>query len=89
MLVPQDIGRVLLNLINNAFYAVNEKVKQIGNSFKPLVVITTSLENDKINIIVSDNGNGIPDSVIEQDFPTLLYYKTNRTGNRAWIEFKL
>ena len=85
--VPQDIGRVLLNLINNAFYAVNEKVKQIGNSFEPLVVITTSLENDKINIIVSDNGNGIPDSVKNKIFQP--FFTTKPTGSGTGLGLSL
>ncbi len=76
--VPQDIGRVLLNLINNAFFAVNEKVTKTGNSFKPLVVITTSMENNKIKIIVSDNGNGIPDTIREKIFQP--FFTTKPTG---------
>ena len=56
--IPQDIGRVLLNLINNAFYAVAEKAKQNGNSFKPLVVVKTTRLDNKIEIRVKTMGKG-------------------------------
>jgi two-component system NtrC family sensor kinase len=61
--VQQDIGRVLLNLFNNAFYAVNEKKKTAGADYKPEVAVTTSAENGKVIIKVKDNGNGIPDAI--------------------------
>ncbi len=60
-IVPQDIGRVLLNLFNNAFYAVNEKAKLANDSYKPLINVATKKINDKIEIRVQDNGNGIPE----------------------------
>ncbi|HET7117159.1 MAG TPA: hypothetical protein VFI29_11740, partial [Hanamia sp.] len=59
-IIPQDIGRVLLNLYNNAFYAVNEKAKLSANSYQPTAKVTTRRINGKIEIIVSDNGGGIP-----------------------------
>src|SRR5262249_33569223 len=60
-IIPQDIGRVILNLINNAFYAVNEKKKLASASggFEPRVVVRTKRLNDHIEIRVEDNGNGI------------------------------
>src|SRR6478609_8084072 len=60
--VPQDIGRVLLNLFNNSFYAVNEKRKNsVGlETYEPTVLVKTKEINDKIEIKVSDNGIGIP-----------------------------
>ncbi|MCB2219045.1 MAG: hypothetical protein KQI35_01530 [Bacteroidetes bacterium] len=76
--VSQDIGRVLLNLINNAFYAVAEKAKQIENSFTPLVVISTLKENDKVKITISDNGNGIPDAIKDKIFQP--FFTTKPTG---------
>ncbi len=63
-IVPQDIGRVLLNLYNNAFYAVNEKKKTADQNYKPTVSVQTKKINDKVEIKVSDNGNGIPQTVI-------------------------
>src|SRR4029078_8834361 len=58
-IVPQDIGRVLLNLYNNAFYAVNEKKKLTANGYQPIAEVKTRRINDKVEISVSDNGNGI------------------------------
>ena len=77
-IVPQDIGRVLLNLLNNAFYAVNEKKKTAGNDYKPTVIIHTKKETDGVEIIVEDNGNGIPQSVIEKIFQP--FFTTKPTG---------
>ncbi|MBS1528100.1 MAG: two-component sensor histidine kinase, partial [Bacteroidetes bacterium] len=61
--IPQDIGRVLLNVINNAFYAVQQKAKIAGPDYKPEVVITTAQQNGAVIISVKDNGNGIPDAI--------------------------
>ena len=58
-IIPQDIGRVLLNLYNNAFYAVSEKKKQLSNGYEPTVAVSTKKINDKVEIRVKDNGNGI------------------------------
>jgi signal transduction histidine kinase len=77
--VPQDIGRVLLNLINNAFYAVSEKAK--GNeeaAYKPMVVVSTKKLNDRIEIQVKDNGNGIPEEIKEKIFQP--FFTTKPTG---------
>ncbi|MGZ3750820.1 MAG: sensor histidine kinase, partial [Mucilaginibacter sp.] len=63
---PQDIGRVLLNLFNNAFYAVNQKQKIAGASYKPEVSLSTSSENGQVVIKVKDNGVGIPDTIKEK-----------------------
>ncbi len=76
--VPQDIGRVILNLINNAFYAVSEKLKQNGNSFKPLVVLSVSMDSNNIKITVKDNGNGIPNTIKDKIFQP--FYTTKPTG---------
>ena len=81
-IVPQDIGRVLLNLFNNAFYAVNEKKKTADENYKPLVLIQTKNISDKLEIRVTDNGNGIPSSINRKNLSTIFYYKTNRTRNR-------
>jgi two-component system NtrC family sensor kinase len=61
--IQQDIGRVLLNLFNNAFYAVNQRQKTAGLDYRPEISITTSTENGLIVIKVKDNGNGIPDTI--------------------------
>ena len=59
----QDIGRVLLNLFNNAFYAVNEKKKTAGNDYKPEVTVSTSSTAKEIEIKIKDNCDGIPDAI--------------------------
>jgi signal transduction histidine kinase len=75
--IPQDIGRVILNLITNAFYAVDEKRKQ-GESFEPTVSVATKKISNKIQITVRDNGNGIPSHVIEKIFQP--FFTTKPTG---------
>jgi signal transduction histidine kinase len=58
-IVAQDIGRVVLNFINNAFYAVNEKKKTANENYEPVLIVSTKKVDDKISISVIDNGNGI------------------------------
>ena len=87
--MPQDIGRVLLNLYNNAFYAVNEKAKQQTAGYKPEVSIKTKKINGKIEMVVSDNGNGIPQNIVDKIFSAVLYHQTYRLRNRVGLEFEL
>jgi len=77
-LVPQDIGRVLLNLVTNAFYAVTEKRNMIANNYEPIVTIKTKKIKDKIEIIVQDNGTGIPQHIMEKIFQP--FFTTKPTG---------
>ena len=76
--VPQDIGRVILNLITNAFYAVNEKAKQGIAGFEPTVSVSTKKEGNKVLVIVKDNGNGIPEHIKEKIFQP--FFTTKPTG---------
>ena len=77
--VPQDIGRVILNLFTNAFYAVDEKKKQEGNSnFSPKVSVSTKLNKNNVEISVKDNGNGIPKKVLDKIFQP--FFTTKPTG---------
>ena len=62
-IIPQDIGRVLMNLFNNAFYAVSEKKKQSPENYPPVISVTTKKTGEKIEISVKDNGNGVPSKV--------------------------
>jgi two-component system NtrC family sensor kinase len=62
----QDMGRVMLNLFNNAFYAVNQRRRTAGADYKPEVSVSTSAENNHVIIRVKDNGNGIPDAIKEK-----------------------
>jgi len=76
--IPQDIGRVILNLITNAFYAVDEKKKSGIANYAPTVSVSTKKINDKIEIRVADNGNGIPQNVIDKIFQP--FFTTKPTG---------
>ena len=78
--VSQDFGRVLLNLINNAFFAVNEKSKTGNKDFKPSVIVKTKLEKKKIIISISDNGSGIPEDVKEKIFQPFFTTKPSGEG---------
>ena len=77
-LVPQDMARVLLNLITNAFYVVGEKKKENIPGYEPSVTVSTKKLDDKIEIRVRDNGNGIPPSVMEKIFQP--FFTTKPTG---------
>jgi two-component system NtrC family sensor kinase len=85
--VPQDFGRVLLNLINNAFFAVNERSKTENKDFKPSVIVKTKFENNKVIISVSDNGSGIPDDVKEKIFQP--FFTTKPTGQGTGLGLSL
>jgi two-component system NtrC family sensor kinase len=85
--VQQDIGRVLLNLFNNAFYAVNEKKKTAEADYKPEVSVTIASENGNIIIKVKDNGNGIPDSI--KDKIMQPFFTTKPTGEGTGLGLSL
>ncbi|MFD3001971.1 sensor histidine kinase [Pontibacter toksunensis] len=76
--VPQEIGRVLLNLFNNAFYAVNEKKQKLKSAFEPVVKVVTRMENEHVIIKVTDNGSGIPKKIIDRIFQP--FFTTKPTG---------
>jgi signal transduction histidine kinase len=76
--VAQDMGRVLLNLVNNAFYAVHEKSKEHLNGYKPTVTIKTSKKADRVELTVADNGGGIPEHIREKIFQP--FFTTKPTG---------
>jgi len=86
-IIPQDIGRVFLNLINNAFYAVNERQKTGGESYRPAVSMSTKKIDGKIEIRVSDNGTGIPDSIKEKIFQP--FFTTKPTGQGTGLGLSL
>ena len=89
--VPQDIGRVVLNLINNAFYAVSEKSKvesqKSGTSYEPTVTVSTKNVGDKIEISVKDNGSGIPEHIKEKIFQP--FFTTKPTGQGTGLGLSL
>jgi two-component system, NtrC family, sensor kinase len=99
-IIPQDIGRVLLNLINNAFYAVNERAnllnlaKQSGEAnltdldYKPTVSVTTQkTDNSQLLISVKDNGSGIPVHIKEKIFQP--FFTTKPTGQGTGLGLSL
>jgi two-component system, NtrC family, sensor kinase len=75
---PQDFGRVLLNIFNNAFYAVKERKMIEDESYRPTVWLSTRINDDKVEIRIKDNGTGIPDSVKEKIFEP--FFTTKPTG---------
>jgi two-component system, NtrC family, sensor kinase len=77
-IIPQDMGRVLLNLYNNAFYAVSDKKKQLPEGYEPAVSVNTKKINGKIEIRIMDNGNGIPQKVVDKIFQP--FFTTKPTG---------
>ena len=85
--VQKDIGRVLRNLFNNAFYAVNEKKKIAGIDYKPEVMVTTSVENEQVIIKVKDNGIGIPDAIKEKIMQP--FFTTKPTGEGTGLGLSL
>ena len=90
--IPQDIGRVLLNLINNAFYAVSNKAKEGLKNFKPQVVVSTQARQtgsgkSVVEIKVKDNGNGIPNDVLDKIFQP--FFTTKPTGQGTGLGLSL
>ena len=93
-IIPQDIGRVILNLITNAFYAVDEKKKTAAENlptgqagYKPTVTVQTKKINDKIEIKVEDNGNGIPQNIADKIFQP--FFTTKPTGQGTGLGLSL
>jgi len=85
--VPQDLGRVILNLINNAFYAVSERKKQQDPGYEPTVTVITSGTGSNITIKVSDNGPGIPKEIIDKIFQP--FFTTKPTGQGTGLGLSL
>jgi signal transduction histidine kinase len=92
--IPQDLGRVILNLINNAFYAVTEKQKaeiltqkKESVKYSPEVIVSTKKIADKILISVKDNGNGIPQKVVDKIFQP--FFTTKPTGQGTGLGLSL
>jgi signal transduction histidine kinase len=103
-IIPQDIGRVLLNIINNAFYAVNEKKKsgpltpeggtgKLQNDYMPLITVRTKLipplegKREAVEVKVSDNGNGIPQNIVDKIFQP--FFTTKPTGQGTGLGLSL
>ena len=86
-IIPQDFGRVLLNLYNNAFYATNEKKKGGGEDYEPTVTVTTKKTEGKIELTVTDNGYGIPQKIVDKIFQP--FFTTKPTGEGTGLGLSL
>ena len=97
-IIPQDIGRVLLNLYNNAFYAVQQKQKKVAAPemtsfekmsflYEPAVSVSTKKVGDKILILVKDNGNGISGKIVDKIFQP--FFTTKPTGQGTGLGLSL
>jgi len=86
-IVPQDMGRVILNLITNAFYVVSEKKKSGSEKFEPTVSISTKKLNNKIFISIADNGTGIPQNIVDKIFQP--FFTTKPTGKGTGLGLSL
>ncbi len=91
-IIPQDIGRVILNLITNAFYVVNEKALSAvatptAAKYEPTVSVSTKKEGNKVLISVKDNGNGIPQKVLDKIFQP--FFTTKPTGQGTGLGLSL
>ncbi|HEY5916978.1 MAG TPA: ATP-binding protein, partial [Chryseolinea sp.] len=89
MVIPQDIGRVMLNLINNAFYAVAKAsaFAKADEDYQPTVTVSTKKFTDKIQISVSDNGTGIPKEALDKIFQP--FFTTKPTGQGTGLGLSL
>ncbi len=95
-IIPQDIGRVILNLITNAFYVVDEKKKAFAEKssfenltslYEPTVSVSTKKVNEKVEITVQDNGNGIPKKILDKIFQP--FFTTKPTGQGTGLGLSL
>ncbi len=86
-IIPQDIGRVLLNLYNNAFYAVSEKSKGQIPRYEPTVSVTTKKSGERVEIRVRDNGGGISQKVFDKIFQP--FFTTKPTGQGTGLGLSL
>ena len=85
--VPQDVGRVMLNLFNNAFYSVQKKKEQLNGDYKPVVSVSTKKQKKYVEICIRDNGNGIPQPVMDKIFQP--FFTTKPTGQGTGLGLSL
>jgi len=84
---PQEIGRVLLNLVNNAFYAVSERQRNQAMDFEPTVIVRTRRADKGIEIVVQDNGNGITEAIRDKIFQP--FFTTKAAGQGTGLGLSL
>lgn len=86
-IIPQDIGRVVLNLITNAFYAVTERKKLAVEGYEPIVAVRTKKYSDRVEVHVKDNGTGIPQKALDKIFQP--FFTTKPTGQGTGLGLSL
>ena len=86
-IIPQDIGRAVLNLLTNAFYAVNERKQINSNGYDPIVSVSTKKIGDTVAIKVIDNGKGIPQKIVDKIFQP--FFTTKPTGQGTGLGLSL
>lgn len=85
--LQQDLGRVILNLVNNAFHAVTERKKKEEPGYMPTVIIRTRKAGSRVEISIKDNGAGIPDAIREKIFQP--FFTTKPTGEGTGLGLSL
>jgi len=85
--IREDIGRVILNLINNAFYTVHERQRLEGAGYEPTVTVSTAKQNGNVAIKVEDNGKGIPQEIMNKIFHP--FFTTKPTGQGTGLGLSL
>jgi len=78
--VPQDLARVFLNILNNGCFAAHQRKLREGSGFDPVLVVSTACESDKVVIRIRDNGDGIPDSIVDKVFTPFFTTKPAGVG---------
>ena len=85
--IPQDIGRVFLNLLNNAFYAVQRRTEDDGDEYQATVYVSTTRRNGMVDIVIRDNGAGIPAAIQDRIFEP--FFTTKPTGSGTGLGLSL
>jgi signal transduction histidine kinase len=86
-IIPQEIGRVILNLITNAFYAVSERKKIGADGYEPIISVATRKLSNGIEVRVKDNGTGIPQEIVDKIFQP--FFTTKPTGQGTGLGLSL
>ena len=86
-IIPADIGRVLINIFNNAFYSMNEKKSKMGASYSPSLSVQSLLHDKSVDLIIKDNGMGISKAVLSKIFQP--FFTTKPTGNGTGLGLSL
>lgn len=86
-IVPQDIGRLLLNIYNNAFYSLHKKKQFSSHSFDPMITVSTKKKGNSVQITVTDNGTGMPAGITDKIFQP--FFTTKPTGQGTGLGLSL